>query len=332
MDSDRDDEIFDDDLDILEIIDLGFPRLTYTRSDQFHEFDDGSFRKRFRLSKATTLHLLTLIENQLEYPGNMNNSVSPMNQLLTALRFYASAGHLTAIADYMRMHTLTASRIVKKVTEAIAELYGRYINMPHTENDIRSVQNKFYRIARFPRTSIPGCDDGEIFRNRKSYFSINIQAVCGANLKIVDVVARWPGSTHDATVFMNSDSGYPIKNYFLTPLSNPNNRQERLYNESHIRSRNVVERLFGVWKRRFPILAYGIRLKLDTAMAVIVATAVLHNIALEINEELPPCPNDLERENLKNLIENGQINYIHNEEIRLDHVRRDLINNYFANL
>ncbi|KAK4881710.1 hypothetical protein RN001_005029 [Aquatica leii] len=166
MDSDRDGEIFDDNLDILEIIDLGFPRLTYTRSDQFHELDDGSFRKRFRLSKATTLHLLTLIKNQLEYPGNMNNSVSPMNQLLTALRFYASAGHLTAIADYMGMHTSTASRIVKKVTEAIAGLY-------------------------------------------------------------------------------------------------------------------------------------------DTAMAVIVATAVLHNIALGMNEELPPCPDDLERENLENLIENG---------------------------
>nr|CAI5825436.1 unnamed protein product [Callosobruchus analis] len=45
------------------------------------------------------------------------------------------------------------------------------------------------------------------------------------------------------------------------------------------RTRNPVERCFGVWKRRFPILAVGIRLKIEKVEAVVIATAVLHNIA-----------------------------------------------------
>lgn len=50
-----------------------------------------------------------------------------------------------------------------------------------------------------------GGDDGEIFRNRKGYFSVNVQTVCDADKKITDLVARWPGSVHDATIFNNSN-------------------------------------------------------------------------------------------------------------------------------
>ncbi|KAK4882543.1 hypothetical protein RN001_005862 [Aquatica leii] len=50
----------------------------------------------------------------------------------------------------------------------------------------------------------PGGDEGEIFRNRKMYFSVNVQAIGDANLNILNLVARWPGSTHDATIFNNS--------------------------------------------------------------------------------------------------------------------------------
>nr|CAH7762167.1 unnamed protein product [Callosobruchus chinensis] len=53
-----------------------------------------------------------------------------------------------------------------------------------------------------------------------------------------------------------------------------------------IQTRNPVERCFGVWKRCFPILALGIRLKVEKVEAVVIATAVLHNIACILNEEI----------------------------------------------
>lgn len=48
-------------------------------------------------------------------------------------------------------------------------------------------------------------DDAEVFRNRKSYFSLNVQVVANANKEIIDIVARWSGSVHDSTIFQNSN-------------------------------------------------------------------------------------------------------------------------------
>lgn len=43
------------------------------------------------------------------------------------------------------------------------------------------------------------------------------------------------------------DSGYPLKNYLIIRIDNPRNRAEKLCNKSLIRTRNVIERLFGIW-------------------------------------------------------------------------------------
>ena len=56
------------------------------------------------------------------------------------------------------------------------------------------------------------------------------------------------------------------------------------YNAAHKATRSTVECLFGRWKKRFPVLVKEIQCKLDTAVIVIVATAVLHNIATDLDE------------------------------------------------
>lgn len=84
--------------------------------------------------------------------------------------------------------------------------------------------------------------------------------------------------------YITEDSEYPCRTYLLTPLLNLVNDAQRLYNEAYTRTRVKLENIFGIWKRRFPILAYGCRLKLETTLTVIIATAVLHNIARKNNE------------------------------------------------
>ena len=118
----------------------------------------------------------------------------------------------------------------------------------------------------------------------------------------------------------------------MTPIAGPQTRAQQLYNESHIRTRISVERLFGTWKRRFPILAYGCRLKLETTLALIPATAVVHNIAIQMNEGEPPVENNIDQ--LNYLIEMGNIHDIPvNEDNILEgqNVRNELIN-YFGHL
>lgn len=95
-----------------------------------------------------------------------------------------------------------------------------------------------------------GGNNAELFRNRKGYFSVNVQTISDANLKILDVVARWPGSTHDQTIFDNSnirqrllnnefrnslivaDSGYTNTMHIITPLLEANTEAGQLYNEA----------------------------------------------------------------------------------------------------
>lgn len=95
------------------------------------------------------------------------------------------------------------------------------------------------------------------------------------------------------------DSGDPIRPYILTKLSVASTRDEQLYNESIIRTENCIERSFGVWMRRFPILSVGININNKKVEAVIVAIAVLHNIAFDLNGSVPNI--SVELENLINL-------------------------------
>ncbi len=150
----------------------------------------------------------------------------------------------------------------------------------------------------------PGGNTAELFRNRKGYFSINVQAICDDDCQFTNVVSRWPGSKHDSRIFDNSeicakfennevagvllgDNGYPLRRYLLTPLLKCNTRAERRYNYALCSARVKVENLFGVWKRRFPCLRCTLRLKLSTTVVVIVACAVLQNFARRQRERLP---------------------------------------------
>lgn len=71
-----------------------------------------------------------------------------MNRLLLTLRYYATGSFLTVIGDFTGVSKASASRIVKQVSYAIAQLRRDFIKFP---NDLREVQQQFYDIARFPR-------------------------------------------------------------------------------------------------------------------------------------------------------------------------------------
>lgn len=96
------------------------------------------------------------------------------------------------------------------------------------------------------------------------------------------------------------DSEYADRPYLMVLLQNP--QPEILYNNSQIQTRNVVERQIGVWKIGFPVLVYGMRCKLYTSFEIIGATAVLHNIAVSMNEDIPPPPENINLEQVEYLI------------------------------
>ena len=121
-----------------------------------------------------------------------------------------------------------------------------------------------------------------------------IEAVCA-------VVSSW------STGILLEDNGYACRRYLLTPVLRPETDAELRYNTAYKKTRVIVEQMFGVWKRRFPCLYYGIRTKLSTSVAIVCATAVLHNICIKYNlgEVLEEEINEQIFENIVNREQDG---------------------------
>ncbi|XP_060846433.1 putative nuclease HARBI1 [Rhopalosiphum padi] len=240
-------------LDFVELVNLianehRIPRIFRQRPDYFQCLRDFEFVERLRLSKSAELYVHDLIKQTIEHPTNRNFAVTSKHMLLMTLRYFASGSFLIVCGDFVGVHKSTASRTITRVSRAIARLNSQFIRFPETEEEITLTRQDFYAKCKFPRcTGIidctlikirsPGGEDAEIYRNRKQYFSFNVQAICNVNLKFINIVARWPGSSHDSTIFNNSsirgkfergemsdslligDSGYPIRPLLLTKLS-----------------------------------------------------------------------------------------------------------------
>ncbi|XP_062576040.1 putative nuclease HARBI1 [Saccostrea cucullata] len=163
--------------------------------------------------------------------------------------------------DDLGIHQSTVSRIVQRVSTALTRphiiqrykiAYRRSDNSqaPDRLSRNRQFSGSAWRYRRDPCRILRPTVNEEEFVNRKNFHSVNVQLVVDAHCHILDIVAKWPGSTHDARILRESgisqlfqtpglipvkchllgDSGYPCKNWILTPFLNPATQQERRYN------------------------------------------------------------------------------------------------------
>nr|XP_049706930.1 putative nuclease HARBI1 [Helicoverpa armigera] len=288
------------------------------RVNRFLKWNEQEFLDRFRISKGLARALASHLAPLLQTRTMKNFAVTPEQQIIMALEFYACGSFQRCIGDAAGVHKSTVCRIIHRVSRAIAGLRTDWIAMPKNIEEMETEAKKFYEICAFPKVigtidcthipiKSPGGADAETYRNRKQVFSLNVQVITNAEMYITNIVARWPGSCHDSHIFNSSvikgrledgefdgfwllgDKGYANKPYLLTPLRNPVTEAEKLYNESHIRTRNIVERSFGCWKKRFPAVSWKLRTNTARAQCAIVAMAVLYNICKKLRDPMPTC-------------------------------------------
>ncbi|XP_048240406.1 putative nuclease HARBI1 [Haliotis rufescens] len=300
-----------------------FERLGRTRKDRvfrkrtqhLESMSEEEVRARYRFGKASIGYICDLVRDELQPKSSRSHALSVELQVLVALRFFASGSFLQITGDTIGIDKSTASRVVRKVSLAIASLVPKFVTWP-SERDIGDIRKEFYNISRFP--GVIGCIDGThvriqapsdnepAFVNRKGYHSINVQAVCDSQGKFTNLVARWPGSTHDSHVFKMSnvrqhlethhttlqdgvilgDSGYACRPYLMTPYLKPSSPEQERFNSSHKRTRSTIERAFGWLKRRFHVLHGEIRMSPERVCTIIGACAVLHNLAIILREPM----------------------------------------------
>ncbi|XP_046544229.1 putative nuclease HARBI1 [Haliotis rubra] len=232
----------------------------------------------------------------VERPTQRSHAMSVESQVLLTLRYLGKGGFLSEIGDLHGLDKSSVSRSFHCMVNAICTVLDN-ITFPWSLEQQTKVKQDFYRVGHFPK--VLGAVDGTLipikrpspneeaaFVCRKGYHAINVPAICDSSLRhqinvenvhhfsFTNVVAKWPGSTHDSLIWTNSqvgmkmeetapdgwllgDSGYACRPWMLTPLADPQTKPEQRYNAAHIRTRNTVERAFGVLKSKFRYYIHG---------------------------------------------------------------------------
>ena len=128
------------------------------------------------------------------------------------------------------------------------------------------------------------------------------QAVCDSSRCFTHVVALWPASMHDNSIFANSvlrdeferrkyddvllgDARYALRKSLLVPLSAPKTSSEKRYSRSHIRIRVHIKQAFGLLKQRFLVIRKALLNKLDNFFVIIAAVLSLDNYAMHTGQK-----------------------------------------------
>ncbi|XP_059376730.1 putative nuclease HARBI1 [Carassius carassius] len=119
---------------------------------------------------------------------------------------------------------------------------------------------------------------------------------------LLSAETHWPGSLTDRTVFKQSsvaklfeeqdndegwllgDNRYPIKQWLMTPVQNPESPADYRYNLAHTTTHEIVDRTFRAIQTRFRCLdgAKGyLQYSPEKCSHIIQACCLLHNISLQ---------------------------------------------------
>lgn len=287
---------------------------------------EEEWKENFRMSRVSFFNLANLLRPHIERQVTiMRAPVSVETQLAVTLYYFADEGRLRKVANAFGLSRSCCSITVRRVSSALTTHLGpHYIKLPTTEQSVKEKVSKFYQTFSVPQCL--GAIDGthiEIkqpllnssdYINRKSRFTLNVQALCDYRCCFMDVVVKWPGCVHDARMFANSrlnhmlkngtippcrtkildeevpvfiigDPAYPLMPYLMKEYAGGGtNCQEQYFGYRLCSARNVIECAFGRMKARFGCLKRAMDINILDLPNVIYACFVLHNYC-ELNNE-----------------------------------------------
>ena len=247
-----------------------------------------------RMNKQTFIQLCDLLtgEGGLLPSVNCVRKVSVGEKVMIFIHCLRGL-KVRTIAERFQHSNSTIHSSIYNVTNALLKVKKLLYKKPTSEEPIpeKILNNgKFYPyfkdcIGAFDGTHIhciPPSGEESAFRNRKKGITQNVLAMCDFDMLFRYGHYGWEGSAHDGKVLSDAlakgfpyipgkyylaDAGYGLRSYCLTPYrgvryhlkewqsgnQRPQNKEE-LFNLRHASLRNVIERIFGVIKKRFPIL------------------------------------------------------------------------------
>ena len=100
-------------------------------------------RERFRLSPEAASSLEDVIAASIAHETGRNHALSPREQLLVTLRFYATGSFFRMVADGRGPHEATVCRAVHRVTDAIVQLCPQAVSWPTDPDSLDAIKTTF---------------------------------------------------------------------------------------------------------------------------------------------------------------------------------------------
>ena len=165
-------------------------RIFRDRDNPLDYLDDVEIIRKYRLSRPLIRTLCRMFQTDLQRPTMRSHAFAISLQVMVALRFYAIGSFFIN----------SVSNITRDVTHCLNRVSNQYIKMPTDQVELNTNMQGFHNIADFPNDvgAIDGThirikspsDDEHLNVNRKNYHSVNVQGLCDASLKFLNVVAR----------------------------------------------------------------------------------------------------------------------------------------------
>ena len=168
----------------------------------------------FRMTKEEIHYICNIVAEDLQSKGSRSLDLTLLDKVLISLKTLASGSYQNCSKDFMHVSQPTVSRVFSSFVNSIVSKASQFIHMPRNEMEIAKNISDFQLITGMPK--VVGAVDGShismiapaydeyAYVNRKQFHSINMQAICDANLVFQDVVARWPGSHYDSFIMQSS--------------------------------------------------------------------------------------------------------------------------------
>jgi len=276
---------------------------------------EAAFHIATHMNKQTFDKLLDILERH----GGLKASPSISRAEKLMITLHVLLGHTQRQTGSRFQHsTSTISKTLRHVLSCFRRSRKHFISEadPHAPIHERLRDPKYSSFlgmlgafdgCHISSASVEDASLQDVFRNRKGFLSQNVFAVCDLNGLITYYVAGWEGCAHDSKVFDDAvekgfrlipgffylgDAGYGLSPFCMTPYrgvryhlkewsrssEGPCNMKE-LYNLRHSSLRNIIERTFGIIKKRFPILVHMPQgYSIEVQREIVGACFCIHNL------------------------------------------------------